>query len=111
MSPGNILQSQHPLTSIRLGFLQLIRNTIIQVASRLSDAFDSLLDAYARIGESLPVFAAVDTLFSGHGEHYVQQILANVYEDVLKFHSRAVNFFRQRSMCQIFYLNCILTVV
>ncbi|KAF6218628.1 hypothetical protein HO133_005979 [Letharia lupina] len=69
----------------------------IWVASRLSDAFDALLEAYARIGESLPVFAAVDTLFSARGEHYVQQILANVYEDILKFHSRAVIFFKQRT--------------
>lgn len=94
---------------MRLGFVRLIR--IIQVASRLTDAFDSLLDAYARIGESLPVLAAVDTLFSARGEHHVQQILANVYEDILKFHSRALGFFRQRSMCLFTYLYCILTVI
>ncbi|KAL9136526.1 MAG: hypothetical protein Q9175_002271 [Cornicularia normoerica] len=69
----------------------------IWVASRVSDAFDSLLDAYARIGESLPVFAAVDTLFSNYGEHHAHQILANVYEDILKFHGRAVDFFKQRT--------------
>ena len=84
---------------------------MIQVASRLSDAFDSLLDAYARIGEALPVFAAVDTLFSAHEEHYVQQILANVYEDILKFHRRAVNFFKQRSMFQILDLIYMLIVI
>lgn len=109
MPSGNTLQKRHYMTSIRLGYVRLIR--IIQVASRLSDAFDSLLDAYARIGESLPVFAAVDTLFSAREEHHVQQILANVYEDILKFHSRAVVFFKQRSMGQFTCLYYILIVV
>lgn len=96
MPSGIELQEQHQLNSTSLGFRRLI--CPVKVASRVSDAFDSLLDAYARIGESLPVFAAVDTLFSNYGEHNVHQILANVYEDILKFHGRAVDFFKQRSM-------------
>ena len=83
----------------------------LQVASRLTDAFDCLLDAYARIGESLPIFAAVDTLFSARGEDHVQQILANVYEDILKFHGRAVSFFKQRSMNYFICLDYVLIVI
>ena len=69
-----------------------------QIASRVTEAFDSLLDAYARIGEALPVFAAIDGLFTrlDHHHGHVEQILANVYEDILSFHKRAIVFFRQR---------------
>lgn len=62
------------------------------------DAFDSLLDAYARIGECLPLFAGIDDLLSSQNSHHVRQILADIYEDILKFHSRALAFFKQRSI-------------
>ncbi|KAL2041207.1 hypothetical protein N7G274_006152 [Stereocaulon virgatum] len=67
----------------------------LQIASRLAEAFDWLLDAYARIGESLPVFSTVDNLISSHRQDCVQQILSNIYEDTLSFHQRAVIFFKQ----------------
>ena len=72
----------------------------------MADAFDSLLDAYARIGEALPIFSAVDDLFASRRHSHVQQILANVYEDILTFHQRAVLFFRQRSMFVITCHDC-----
>ncbi|KAL9043378.1 MAG: hypothetical protein Q9214_003434, partial [Letrouitia sp. 1 TL-2023] len=68
----------------------------LQIASRLVDAFDLLLDAYARIGESLPVIAGVDSLFSLQSNDPVQGILTSTYDDILKFHTRAVAFFRQK---------------
>lgn len=67
-----------------------------QIASQLTEAFDALLDAYARIGEALPIFSAVDGLLASQGHGYVQQILADVYEDILTFHKRAIVFFKQR---------------
>ena len=67
-----------------------------QIASQLKEAFDALLDAYARIGDALPIFSAIDGLLASQGHGYVQQILADVYEDILTFHMRAVVFFKQR---------------
>ncbi|KAL6721442.1 hypothetical protein ACLMJK_000545 [Lecanora helva] len=69
----------------------------IWVASRATDAFDSLLDAYARIGESLPLIEAIDQIFHDQSNDYIQQILVNIYEDILTFHSRALVFFKQRT--------------
>lgn len=77
----------------------------------MTDAFDALLDAYARIGESLPLLAAVEDLFSHRSHEEVEQILANVYEDILKFHSRAIRFFQQRSICPFKLLRRTLIVV
>ena len=63
----------------------------------MTDAFDFLLDAYARIGECLPLLQAADDLVFVRKHGHVEQILANIYEDILKFHCRAVVFFKQRS--------------
>ena len=67
-----------------------------QIASQLTEAFDALLDAYVRIGEALPIFPAIVGLLASRDHGYVQQILADVYEDILTFHKRAVVFFKQR---------------
>lgn len=67
----------------------------LQIASRLNDAFDALLNAYARIGEALPIFSAIDGLLASRSHGHTQQILANVYDDILTFHKRAVVFFKQ----------------
>ncbi|KAL8837871.1 MAG: hypothetical protein Q9170_002346 [Blastenia crenularia] len=69
----------------------------VWIASRVVDAFDSLLDAYSSIGECLPLFAGIEDLFSSQNSHHVRQILADIYEDLLKFHSRALTFFKQRT--------------
>ncbi|CAF9936412.1 MAG: hypothetical protein ALECFALPRED_006844 [Alectoria fallacina] len=49
-----------------------------QIASQLTEAFDALLDAYARIGEALPISSAIDGLLASQGHGYVQQILADL---------------------------------
>ncbi|KAI4132225.1 MAG: hypothetical protein LQ347_002654 [Umbilicaria vellea] len=67
----------------------------LKIASNFSEAFDALLDAYRQIGDALPIFSDINNLFSSHSN--VQQILVNVYEDILEFHSRSVKFFKQRA--------------
>ena len=59
------------------------------------NAFDALLDAYKKIGESLPILSAVDGIF--YSKPHVQQVLANIYEDILDFHKRSVVFFSHGS--------------
>ena len=52
------------------------------------------MDAYRKIGESLPLVASIDSTFRSNS--MVMKVLANVYEDILTFHKRAVCFFRQK---------------
>ncbi len=61
----------------------------------MTEAFDALLDAYERIGSALPIVQAIDNLF--YSAPHVQQVLANVFEDILTFHKRAIVFFKQKS--------------
>ena len=63
----------------------------LQIASRFTRAFDSLLDAYAKLKDALPNISAVQQLFGPH-EH-VKVVLADVYKDILTFHDRATKFF------------------
>jgi hypothetical protein len=61
----------------------------------MNEAFDALLEAYEMIGAALPIVQTVDKLFCSHA--HVQQVLANVFEDILTFHKRAIVFFSHRS--------------
>jgi len=67
-----------------------------KVASKLNEAFDALLDAYELIGESLPILSKVDALFCSHP--HVNKVLADIFEDILQFHKRAIVFFKHGSM-------------
>jgi hypothetical protein len=68
---------------------------IVQVASKLNQAFDALLDAYQRIGSALPLIQAIDNLF--YSRPHIQHVLANIFEDILTFHKRAIVFFSHKS--------------
>ncbi|RYN19214.1 hypothetical protein AA0119_g12858 [Alternaria tenuissima] len=64
------------------------------------DAFEKLIEAYARIGNMLP---RLDRL--GHAladDHNFQNVLALVYSDIIEFHRRAYKFVRQRSWAVFF---------
>ncbi|KAL9614732.1 MAG: hypothetical protein Q9167_000801 [Letrouitia subvulpina] len=65
----------------------------LQIASKSVKAFDALLDAYRRIGESIPVVSGIGNAFKS--DNLVKQVLGNVYEDILLFHKRAVSFFKR----------------
>ncbi|KAL5327958.1 hypothetical protein ACEPPN_005664 [Leptodophora sp. 'Broadleaf-Isolate-01'] len=65
----------------------------LQIASKLDEAFDALLDAYEKMGNCLPILSRVDALFRSHP--HLKEILANILEDILDFHKRAIVFFKQ----------------
>ncbi|TVY90811.1 Ankyrin [Lachnellula willkommii] len=67
----------------------------IWVASKLNQAFDTLLDAYERIGAVLPIIQVIDALF--YSKPHIQQVLADVFEDILTFHKRAMVFFSHKT--------------
>lgn len=67
-----------------------------QVAHTFSEAFEELLDMYADIGESLPMFEQYETLFRDAAYPHMRAVLELVYKDVMKFHHQAYKYFRQR---------------
>ncbi|KAI5800428.1 hypothetical protein DFH27DRAFT_82123 [Peziza echinospora] len=67
---------------------------ILTIASQFADAFDTLLDAYAQLGECLPQFQKYDHLFGQSPE--MQRVLGYVFEDVLEFHRRVLKIFKRK---------------
>lgn len=60
-----------------------------------SDTFDTLLDAYAKIGEQLPLLPEYEELF-GDNPHMIDA-LQWIYVDILTFHKHALRFFQGTS--------------
>jgi hypothetical protein len=71
-------------------------NRQMKTARAWTDAFDSLLEAYDEIAESIPQFELYTALFN-HDLH-MRRVLEMIYEDILEFHRRALKFFRLGSM-------------
>ncbi|RYN46116.1 hypothetical protein AA0118_g12682 [Alternaria tenuissima] len=73
---------------------------LLLTASTFADSFDSLLDAYERIGEQLPLLAEYHSLFS-NSPHMVDA-LELIYVDILDFHQQACKFFSGRLWVRFF---------
>ncbi|RYN16465.1 hypothetical protein AA0112_g12495 [Alternaria arborescens] len=73
---------------------------LLLTASTFADSFDSLLDAYKRIGEQLPLLAEYHSLFS-NSPHMVDA-LELIYIDILDFHQQACKFFSGRLWVRFF---------
>ena len=67
-----------------------------KIASNYTDAFDLLLDAYKDIGNHLPQFEQYAHLFGG--KRSVRKMLVEVFEGILRFHKRAMGFFRRSGL-------------
>lgn len=65
---------------------------ISQVASAYTEAFDSLLDAYQQIGESLPLLSQYQAFFQRNPN--MCKVLTLIYNDILEFHKKALKYFR-----------------
>jgi hypothetical protein len=74
-----------------------LTNAIIgnQAACTFSEAFDVLIDAYQRIGELIPLLSQYESLFQNHPQ--MSRVLSLMYEDILEFHWKAMQHFKQRS--------------
>ena len=79
----------------------------MKTASNYTDAFDILLDAYKDIGNNLPHFEQYAQLFGR--KRSVQKVLAEIFGGILRFHKRAMGFFRRSGI--IFHLPFCLTVI
>lgn len=56
--------------------------------------FAQLLDAYEQIAQHLPRFERLNAAF--HDKPEFHSILADVYADILEFHSHAYRFLRRK---------------
>ena len=73
-------------------------NSELKIASSYSDAFDLLLNAYKDIGDNLPQFGKYAQLFGD--KLCVRKALVEVFEGILRFHRRAMGFFRRSGLCR-----------
>jgi len=65
----------------------------LQVSSDHLEAFEVILRAYSRIGETLPRFRLLGEVFRDKKEFH--QVLAVFYSDILHFHGQAYKFVRR----------------
>ena len=64
-----------------------------QIASNWSKSFDTLLDTYKQLAENFPLLLQCRSMFE-ENEH-MKKILVWIYEDILKFHLRALRVFTE----------------
>ena len=68
-------------------------------ASTFADSFETLLEAYEKIGEQLPCLEEYNALF--HNNAYMIDALELMYIDILEFHQQAMRFFSGKRMCHL----------
>ena len=83
-----------------IAYLTQANQEIHKVACNFTEAFDTLLDAYERIGECIPLVEQYRELFTGNS--HMDEALAKIYDDILEFHRRALRFFNLPTWRQIF---------
>jgi hypothetical protein len=64
-----------------------------QVAHNFTAAFDSLLTAYERITEHLPILEQYDENFCP--DWRVEKALEMVFRDIFEFHRRTLKYFKK----------------
>ncbi|KAI1353445.1 hypothetical protein F5Y01DRAFT_277115 [Xylaria sp. FL0043] len=75
-------------------------SVILKISSDYVEAFEQIVKAYARIGESLTRFEALRESF--HQNAAFQQTLAVFYADILEFHKEAYKSIRRSAWKQFF---------
>jgi hypothetical protein len=61
----------------------------------MSEALNSLLDAYQQIGEQIPQLSQYQELFSSSS--HMRTALFMIFQDILEFHREALGYFKRRS--------------
>ncbi|KAH4106786.1 hypothetical protein HBI82_035170 [Parastagonospora nodorum] len=88
-------------TSEILAFVWGPMKFLLQVACTFYEAFDTLLDAYQRIGEHIHLLKQYEAYFQN--QPHMCHPLALVYEDILAFHGKAMQFFKKKMWRQLFH--------
>ncbi|CAI7590736.1 unnamed protein product [Penicillium crustosum] len=74
---------------------------LLLIADTFESAFSELLDTYEYIGENLPLLLQYQELF--HTNPHMIKVLSLMYEDILKFHRIAIQYFQQRLWKQLWH--------
>ncbi|KAJ5426653.1 hypothetical protein N7465_001723 [Penicillium sp. CMV-2018d] len=74
---------------------------LLLIADTFENAFSELLDTYEYIGENLPLLLQYQELFRTN-PHMIK-VLSLMYEDILKFHRIAIQYFQQRLWKQLWH--------
>lgn len=61
----------------------------------MSEALNSLLDAYQQIGEQIPLLSQYQELF--FSSPHMKTALFMIFQDILEFHRVALGYFKRRS--------------
>ncbi|OAP57410.1 hypothetical protein AYL99_08148 [Fonsecaea erecta] len=73
---------------------------LLQIADEDTNAFDQLLDAYRQIAQNLPRLGRFGAAFDDHDDF--QAVLAEIYSDILEFHSHAYKYLRRGGWKRLF---------
>lgn len=79
-----------------------MQSLVKEIATSFTGAFDALLNAYQKLGNTMPIFSAIEDAFTSN--LLVQGTLVQVYRDILAFHSRALRFFRKKGRLTFQYV-------
>ncbi|KAJ5373531.1 hypothetical protein N7517_005537 [Penicillium concentricum] len=74
---------------------------LLLIADSFESALSELLDTYEYIGENLPLLLQYQELFRTN-PHMIK-VLSLMYEDILKFHRLAIQYFQQRLWKQLWH--------
>lgn len=73
---------------------------LLQIADEYTKGFEQLLDAYAEIAKHLPRFDRLSSAFQDQPDF--QAVLADIYSDILEFHTYAYRFLRRSGWKHLF---------
>ena len=88
------------ITASNIFDITMMLTTKPKAASNYTDAFDTLLDAYKDIGNNLPQFGKYAKLFGR--KQSVRKVLVEIFGGILRFHKRAMGFFRRSGTAFLF---------
>ncbi|CEN61886.1 hypothetical protein ASPCAL08533 [Aspergillus calidoustus] len=86
--------------SMFVGFVWGPVKCLLLTASSYHAAFDALLEMYERIGLNLPQLEQYQSLFQSNA--HMRTILHLIYADILRFHKKALKFFKHPVWKQLF---------
>ncbi|KAL3477934.1 hypothetical protein BJX99DRAFT_225121 [Aspergillus californicus] len=87
-------------TSEHTNFIWGPVKALLKIARGQVDFLDTLLSAYEKIGDELPVLGDCGDLF--RDTIGLQRVLANLFEDIMEFHENALKLYSGRALKAVF---------
>lgn len=100
-APANPTQGSHQVDASGIHVHVTQQNPAdLQLAADDENAFETLIDAYKQIGESMPQFRGITDSYHS-GENF-QAVMSLTYKDILEFHRATYELFRQQAWHLLF---------